>query len=81
MVPEATASASGNVADDGFAAETMTPLSHNHGLDRDLVSLKISLLGDSQIGKTSFLVRSIVCCWLELNVGFWLSLWASSFSC
>ncbi|XP_022140324.1 septum-promoting GTP-binding protein 1 [Momordica charantia] len=59
MVPEATASASGNVADDGFAAETMTPLSHNHGLDRDLVSLKISLLGDSQIGKTSFLEKYV----------------------
>lgn len=32
------------------------PLFHTHELDTDLVSLKISLLGDCQIGKTSFLV-------------------------
>lgn len=39
-----------------FAAETLTPsLCHN----QDLVSLKISLLGDSQIGKTSFLVKYV----------------------
>ncbi|OMO75505.1 Small GTPase superfamily [Corchorus capsularis] len=30
---------------------------HNHHHDSDLVPLKISLLGDSQIGKTSFLVK------------------------
>jgi len=31
-------------------------LFQTHDLDSDLVSLKISLLGDCQIGKTSFLV-------------------------
>jgi Rab family protein len=34
-----------------------TPVCHNHDVDSsDLVALKITLLGDRQIGKTSFLV-------------------------
>ncbi|TKY66964.1 Septum-promoting GTP-binding protein 1 [Spatholobus suberectus] len=32
---------------------------HAHDFDSDLVSLKISLLGDCQIGKTSFLVKYV----------------------
>ena len=37
------------------------PISHNHhDNDPDLVALKISLLGDCQIGKTSFLVSIYV---------------------
>lgn len=32
---------------------------HTHDLESDLVSLKISLLGDCQIGKTSFLVKYV----------------------
>ncbi|KAL1325023.1 hypothetical protein HN51_035115 [Arachis hypogaea] len=35
------------------------PKFHAHELDPDLVSLKITLLGDSQIGKTSFLVKYV----------------------
>lgn len=35
------------------------PAFHTHELDSDLVSLKISLLGDCQIGKTSFLVKYV----------------------
>ncbi|MED6196585.1 hypothetical protein PIB30_048803 [Stylosanthes scabra] len=34
-------------------------LLHTHDMDSDLVSLKISLLGDSHIGKTSFLVKYV----------------------
>lgn len=46
----------------GFASvenENVTPVYHHHSHDKDsdLVALKISLLGDCQIGKTSFLVR------------------------
>ena len=37
---------------------TSSAVFHTHDLDSDLVSLKISLLGDCQIGKTSFLVGS-----------------------
>lgn len=62
-VPDDAAAASTSphaVVDGGFAAETLTPLCHDHGLDKDLVSLKISLLGDSEIGKTSFLVRFVL---------------------
>ncbi|XP_022947099.1 septum-promoting GTP-binding protein 1-like [Cucurbita moschata] len=47
------------VADGGSEAETRTPLCHNHSQDKDLVPLKISLLGDSQIGKTSFLEKYV----------------------
>ena len=42
-----------------FVAEehVETPVYHNHDIDSsDLVALKITLLGDRQIGKTSFLV-------------------------
>jgi hypothetical protein len=42
-----------------FVAEehVETPVCHNHDVDSaDLVALKITLLGDRQIGKTSFLV-------------------------
>ncbi|KAE9620679.1 hypothetical protein Lal_00019778 [Lupinus albus] len=35
------------------------PLFNTHDLDSDLVSLKITLLGDCQIGKTSFLVKYV----------------------
>ncbi|XP_027347238.1 septum-promoting GTP-binding protein 1 isoform X2 [Abrus precatorius] len=38
---------------------TSLPGFHTHELDSDLVSLKISLLGDCQIGKTSFLVKYV----------------------
>ena len=41
---------------DFVSVEHVTPICHNHGMDSDLVAVKISLLGDSQIGKTSFLV-------------------------
>ncbi|KAG7010727.1 spg1 [Cucurbita argyrosperma subsp. argyrosperma] len=59
-VPDDAIAASTVVEDAGFAAETLTPsVCHDHGLDKDLVSLKISLLGDSQIGKTSFLVKYV----------------------
>lgn len=44
----------------GFVApeeHVTTPVCHNHDVDSaDLVALKITLLGDRQIGKTSFLV-------------------------
>lgn len=54
----ALASTSVVVVDEEFVAETLAPsLCHN----QDLVSLKISLLGDSQIGKTSFLVKKDFC--------------------
>ncbi|CAK8575490.1 unnamed protein product [Lathyrus sativus] len=36
-----------------------TPVFHTNELDTDLVNLKISLLGDCQIGKTSFLVKYV----------------------
>ncbi|RYR45023.1 hypothetical protein Ahy_A08g041276 [Arachis hypogaea] len=42
--------------------EPVTPphqLLHTHDMDSDLVSLKISLLGDSHIGKTSFLMKYV----------------------
>lgn len=56
------------VADD----DALAPLRHNHGQDRDLVSLKISLLGDTQIGKTSFLVTFLLFVGLlGVSVGFW----------
>lgn len=43
--------------DSGFSSATATPvILPHHEMDSDLVSLKISLLGDCQIGKTSFLV-------------------------
>lgn len=38
------------------AESAPTPVFHTNELDTDLVNLKISLLGDCQIGKTSFLV-------------------------
>ncbi|CAL0333918.1 unnamed protein product [Lupinus luteus] len=49
----------------GDASHEALPISlppsvfHNHVLDPDLVSLKITLLGDCQIGKTSFLVKYV----------------------
>ncbi|KAK7404913.1 hypothetical protein VNO78_05963 [Psophocarpus tetragonolobus] len=39
--------------------DVASALHHTHDLDSDLVSLKISLLGDCQIGKTSFLVKYV----------------------
>jgi len=45
-----------------FAAEehVETPVCHNHDVDSsDLVALKITLLGDRQIGKTSFLEKYV----------------------
>lgn len=54
---------SGSVAGPNSAASTTVvrqkssaPRSGRESVDSDLVALKISLLGDSQIGKTSFLV-------------------------
>lgn len=46
--------------DSGFSSATATPVIRpHHEMDSDLVSLKISLLGDCQIGKTSFLMKYI----------------------
>ncbi|KAI3986640.1 hypothetical protein MKX01_014178 [Papaver californicum] len=36
-----------------------TCMAHDYEIDSDLVALKISLLGDCQIGKTSFLIKSV----------------------
>ncbi|GMY09906.1 septum-promoting GTP-binding protein 1-like [Fagus crenata] len=44
---------------DFVSVEHVTPICHNHDMDSDLVAVKISLLGDSQIGKTSFLVKYV----------------------
>ncbi|KGN63260.1 septum-promoting GTP-binding protein 1 [Cucumis sativus] len=53
---DAALASSASVVDQEFMPETLTPsLCHNP----DLVSLKISLLGDSQIGKTTFLVKYV----------------------
>ncbi|CAL5211744.1 unnamed protein product [Lathyrus oleraceus] len=41
------------------AESAPTPVFHTNELDTDLVNLKISLLGDCQIGKTSFLVKYV----------------------
>ncbi|KAE9593061.1 hypothetical protein Lal_00028939 [Lupinus albus] len=50
-------------SDDASPEAFPIPLSpsvfHTHVLDSDLVSLKITLLGDCQIGKTSFLVKYV----------------------
>lgn len=48
-----------SATEDSCGSVQLTPPSqmHTHELDSDSVSLKISLLGDCQIGKTSFLVR------------------------
>lgn len=57
---DAALASSASVVDQEFMPETLTPsLCHNP----DLVSLKISLLGDSQIGKTTFLVRRFLFCY------------------
>ncbi|MED6142880.1 hypothetical protein PIB30_001648 [Stylosanthes scabra] len=46
-------------AEDAASTPRSQPRFHAHELDPDLVSLKITLLGDSQIGKTSFLVKYV----------------------
>ncbi|KAI3936346.1 hypothetical protein MKW92_017886 [Papaver armeniacum] len=38
---------------------TNTCMTHDYEIDSDLVALKISLLGDCQIGKTSFVIKSV----------------------
>ncbi|KAL2247603.1 septum-promoting GTP-binding protein 1 [Sesamum indicum] len=45
--------------DSGQEDPTTTSSSSGYDSDSDLVSLKISILGDSQIGKTSFLVKYV----------------------
>ncbi|XP_041005867.1 septum-promoting GTP-binding protein 1 [Juglans microcarpa x Juglans regia] len=63
MLPRAPAVTSPSLGDtpvvvDFTPAEHVTPACHNHDVDTsDLVALKISLLGDSQSGKTSFLAK------------------------
>ncbi|KAG2717047.1 hypothetical protein I3843_03G156100 [Carya illinoinensis] len=63
MLPTAPAMTSPSLGDtpvvvDFTPEELVTPACHNHGVDTsDLVALKISLLGDSQSGKTSFLAK------------------------
>lgn len=49
--------------DETMPSATPPPICHNHhDNDSDLVALKISLLGDCQIGKTSFLVSIYIFC-------------------
>ena len=49
--------------DETMPSATPPPICHNHhDNDSDLVALKISLLGDCQIGKTSFLVSIYFFC-------------------
>lgn len=68
MLPTATAVASPSLGDSpevvGFKPEEhVTQACHNLDVDTsDLVALKISLLGDSQSGKTSFLVCIFYVC-------------------
>nr|TKS18517.1 hypothetical protein D5086_0000001860 [Populus alba] len=46
--------------DETMPSATPPPICHNHhDNDSDLVALKISLLGDCQIGKTSFLAKYV----------------------
>ncbi|KAK4420748.1 Septum-promoting GTP-binding protein 1 [Sesamum alatum] len=45
--------------DSGQEDSTTTSYSSGYDSDSDLVSLKISVLGDSQIGKTSFLIKYV----------------------
>ena len=61
----------------GFASvenENVTPVYHHHSHDKDsdLVALKISLLGDFQIGKTSFLVCIFYFLFIELSLVWWI---------
>lgn len=57
--PSPATSESESTSDDAMPV-MMTTVCHSHlnNDDSDLVALKISLLGDSQIGKTSFLVST-----------------------
>lgn len=48
----------------GLDEQASTACSDQNDLDSDLVALKISLLGDCQIGKTSFLVSRFSVQWL-----------------
>lgn len=64
LPPHATLPSPSPPPDSAFEHELeamLPPVFHTHDLDSDLVSLKISLLGDCQIGKTSFLVCP---CWI-----------------
>lgn len=61
----------------GFASvenENVTPVYHHHSHDKDsdLVALKISLLGDFQIGKTSFLVCIFYFFFIDLSLVWWI---------
>ena len=61
----------------GFASvenENVTPVYHHHSHDKDsdLVALKISLLGDFQIGKTSFLVCIFYFLFIDLSLVWWI---------
>lgn len=60
MLPYATVSSPPPpVTESGFASGNVTSMCHNQDMDSDLVALKISLLGDCQIGKTSFLEKYV----------------------
>ncbi|RDX57827.1 spg1 [Mucuna pruriens] len=56
--PPQPAGSSGDLAREEVEV-AMPAMFQTHDLDSDLVSLKISLLGDCQIGKTSFLVKYV----------------------
>ncbi|KAF5746061.1 septum-promoting GTP-binding protein 1-like [Tripterygium wilfordii] len=57
--PSITPSPSSVDLESGEPPMNVAPLCHNDDIDSDLISLKISLLGDSQIGKTSFLEKYV----------------------
>ncbi|XP_004491360.1 septum-promoting GTP-binding protein 1 [Cicer arietinum] len=50
---------SATTVDDGFSQEQQQQTNNGYGSDSDLVNLKISLLGDCHIGKTTFLIKYV----------------------
>lgn len=64
LTPNSTLSSPPAPLLDSHIESAPPPVFHAHELDTDLVSLKISLLGDCQIGKTSFLVSL----WSQSNI-------------
>lgn len=67
------------IVDGGFASGNVNPMCHNHqDKDSDLVALKICLLGDCRIGKTSFLVSLVYLFILYIynfNVSLYVTKW------
>lgn len=47
----------------------------------EMVSLKVSLLGDCHVGKTSFMVCAILACWYQLLVKDWYNILVFGNSC